>query len=76
MRTRTASPSWMARPAFKNSPDDRTLDLLHRVLDIVWGNLIVCDPTAGGGSIPFEALRRGLSVAANDLNPVAAATKL
>ena len=30
------------------------------------------DPTAGGGSVPFEALRLGLSVRANDLNSVAA----
>ena len=34
--------------------------------------LTVLDPTAGGGSIPFEALRLGVSVHANDLNPVAA----
>lgn len=32
----------------------------------------VLDPTAGGGSIPFEALRLGHNVIANDLNPVAA----
>ena len=32
----------------------------------------ILDPTAGGGSIPFEASRIGLSVAANDLNSVAA----
>lgn len=32
----------------------------------------VLDPTAGGGSIPFETLRLGLSTIANDLNPVAA----
>lgn len=31
----------------------------------------VLDPTAGGGSIPFEALRLGLATQANDLNPVA-----
>ncbi|MBH8599046.1 DUF1156 domain-containing protein [Thermoactinomyces sp. CICC 10523] len=31
----------------------------------------VFDPTAGGGSIPFEALRLGYKVIANDLNPVA-----
>ena len=31
----------------------------------------VLDPTAGGGSIPFEVLRLGLSAYANDLNPVA-----
>lgn len=30
------------------------------------------DPTAGGGSIPFEAIRLGLDTFANDLNPVAA----
>lgn len=32
----------------------------------------VLDPTAGGGSIPFEAVRIGLPTFANDLNPVAA----
>lgn len=32
---------------------------------------IVLDPTAGGGSIPFETLRLGLNAIANDLNPVA-----
>ncbi len=30
------------------------------------------DPTAGGGSIPFETLRLGFNCFANDLNPVAA----
>ncbi|MBF7084130.1 DUF1156 domain-containing protein [Desulfallas sp. Bu1-1] len=35
-------------------------------------NITVLDPTAGGGSIPFEALRLGYNVIANDLNPVAA----
>ncbi len=29
------------------------------------------DPTAGGGSIPFEALRLGLQAFGNDINPVA-----
>lgn len=29
------------------------------------------DPTAGGGSIPFEALRLGLTAFSNDINPVA-----
>ena len=32
----------------------------------------VLDPTAGGGSIPFEAMRLGTEATANDLNPVAA----
>ena len=31
----------------------------------------VLDPTAGGGSIPFEAGRLGCTAVANDLNPVA-----
>ncbi len=32
----------------------------------------VLDPTAGGGSVPFEAVRLGATALANDLNPVAA----
>ena len=46
--------------------------------DKVWlaENLLVeasvLDPTAGGGSVPFEAVRMGLKTSANDLNPVAA----
>lgn len=33
---------------------------------------VVLDPTAGGGSIPFESVRLRLTTLANDLNPVAA----
>lgn len=33
---------------------------------------LVLDPTAGGGSIPFEAVRLGSDTVSNDLNPVAA----
>jgi adenine-specific DNA methylase len=32
---------------------------------------VLLDPTAGGGSIPFEAARLGLACHANELNPVA-----
>jgi len=32
---------------------------------------VVLDPTSGGGSIPFEAMRLGHRVIANELNPVA-----
>lgn len=35
-------------------------------------SFVVLDPTAGGGSIPFEAGRLGAGAVANDLNPVAA----
>jgi len=58
------------------SPDD--LALLEKLLGLVWGegtslrDIVILDPFAGGGSIPFEALRYGLSVMANELNPVAA----
>lgn len=34
-------------------------------------NITILDPTSGGGSIPFEALRLGHNVIANELNPVA-----
>jgi len=33
--------------------------------------ICVLDPTAGGGSIPFESARLGLNTVANDLNPIA-----
>ena len=33
---------------------------------------VLLDPTAGGGSIPFESTRLGVGTVANDLNPVAA----
>ena len=36
-----------------------------------FSDITVLDPTAGGGSIPFEAERLGCHVIANDLNPVA-----
>ncbi|WP_288928377.1 DUF1156 domain-containing protein [uncultured Maritimibacter sp.] len=45
--------------AYANSPEYRPT------------GLTVLDATAGGGSIPFEALRLGHTVVANELNPVA-----
>jgi putative DNA methylase len=45
--------------AFTNSPQPTT------------SAKVVLDPTSGGGSIPFEALRLGHKVIANELNPVA-----
>ncbi len=61
------------RQAYKNSPDARDLNLLHDVLQRVWNGVpTLLDPTAGGGSIPYEAARYRLPAHANDLNPVAA----
>ena len=62
------------KPAFKNNPSTEHVILLHEILEHTWGhhpNLL--DPTAGGGSIPFEAVRYRLSTFAGDLNAVAAA---
>lgn len=62
------------KQAFKNSPSPVDLHLLHRILEHTWGELpTVTDPTAGGGTIPYEAARYGLPATANDLNAVAAA---
>ncbi|MFP4532297.1 MAG: DUF1156 domain-containing protein, partial [Desulfobacterales bacterium] len=46
--------------AFQNAPNTE-----------VQKEKVILDPTAGGGSIPFEALRLGYKVIANELNPVA-----
>ncbi|MBT4326949.1 MAG: DUF1156 domain-containing protein, partial [Candidatus Nitrosopelagicus sp.] len=59
--------------AFKHTPTDSELEWLHTELKKVWGGKLptVMDPMAGGGSIPFEAMRLGLPVISSDLNPIA-----
>lgn len=59
--------------AFTVSPKEEQLEQLYDLLEWTWGcrEITFCDPMSGGGSIPFEALRYGLSVHANELNPVA-----
>lgn len=54
--------------AFKHSPTGEELDEL---LGKDRGQKTVLDVTAGGGAIPFEAARLGLTSIGNDLNPVA-----
>ena len=62
------------KQAFKNSPTYMHIMLLHKILRHTWGDLpSLLDPTAGGGSIPFESIRYRLPTTANDLNSVAAA---
>ena len=56
--------------AFSYAPTEVEKDWLAK--NLAAKPVAVLDPTAGGGSIPFEALRLGLSTYANDLNPVAA----
>ena len=57
--------------AFGYSPDQSDLKWLRSAVGNQLENFIVLDPTAGGGSIPFESIRLGFSAVANDLNPVA-----
>lgn len=47
-------------------------DAIASQLQAEKAEFLVLDPTAGGGSIPFEGARLGLTTLANDLNPVAA----
>ena len=55
--------------AFGYVPDEEDRQWID---DNTTGNEVVLDPTAGGGSIPFESIRLGLDSLSNDLNPVAA----
>jgi adenine-specific DNA methylase len=51
---------------------ERDLSLAHSAATRVWGEEpVILDPMAGGGSIPFEAVRLGFAVRANEYNPVA-----
>jgi len=63
--------SW--EKSFKHTPSWTELSHFHTLLKEFWGvdRPLVVDPMAGGGSIPFEAMRLGLPVVAGDLNPVA-----
>ena len=54
--------------AFGYTPDEADKEWLVENLP---NGVNVLDPTAGGGSVPFEAVRMGLKTLANDLNPVA-----
>ena len=68
--------------AFTVNPTPEDLAILEELLISTWdrhsdrleslSHIVVLDPFAGGGSIPFEAHRYGLSTIANELNPVAA----
>jgi adenine-specific DNA methylase len=59
--------------AFTYNPSEEQLEHLYDLLEWTWGSreITFCDPMSGGGSIPFEALRFGLTVHSNELNPVA-----
>ncbi|HJQ96445.1 MAG TPA: DUF1156 domain-containing protein, partial [Acidimicrobiia bacterium] len=81
LRTRAARESGQRIPnpytykqAYKNRPTTSDLQLLIEVLVSAWGRVpVVVDPTAGGGSIPYQAIRYGLPSHATDLNSIATA---
>ncbi len=56
--------------AFRHTLTEEDRGFIQGLLDSEKPSIL--DPTAGGGSIPFEAARLGLPTLANDLNPVAA----
>jgi putative DNA methylase len=58
--------------AFTYLPDTNDRAAVKRgLLKLGLAEVTVLDPTAGGGSIPFESVRLGFSTIGNDLNPVA-----
>jgi putative DNA methylase len=67
------SSPYNAPRAFTVNPDPDDLRIMGDLLEYTWGSreVSVMDVTAGGGSIPFEALRYGFTTYANELNPVA-----
>jgi adenine-specific DNA methylase len=58
---------------WESSTDKQLLNTARMLLEAAWPEspLLVVDPFAGIGSIPFEALRLGAEAFAGDLNPVA-----
>jgi len=64
--------------AFTRSPQPQEIERIRRLHALRIGSNstvapVVLDSFAGGGSIPFEAMRLGCDAIANELNPVASA---
>lgn len=61
---------------YKTPPSPEHIKQVHDLCEQTWGTRTptAVDAFAGGGSIPFEAVRYGLNVLASDLNPVAVVT--
>jgi adenine-specific DNA methylase len=57
---------------FYTDPDRvRVNEIMSKLIGKAVNEIIVCDPMAGGGSIPLEALRLGFKTIAVEYNPVA-----
>ncbi len=60
---------------YQQTPSHPVVEEVHERCERTWGdNYQVIDAFAGGGSIPFEAVRYGIPTIASDLNPVAVTT--
>ncbi len=71
--TRFAGDAYSYRRAFTYVPTDSDREwMAFESSRLGLDQPVVLDPTAGGGSIPFEAVRLGHEALSNDLNPVAA----
>jgi len=64
---------YTASRAYTLTPSHDILETVGNLLEHTWNQrtLSLLDPFAGGGSIPFEALRYRFQTYANELNPVA-----
>ncbi|MYK32343.1 MAG: DUF1156 domain-containing protein [Boseongicola sp. SB0670_bin_30] len=58
--------------AFRYTPDKEDKKWAELAKGSSFEDVSILDPTAGGGSIPFEAGRLGFATISNDLNPVSA----
>ncbi len=68
------SDGYSYKRAYKYTPPESVVRDVRERIGSLWGqeDMVVLDPMAGGGSIPFEAMRYGFDTYANELNPVAA----
>jgi adenine-specific DNA methylase len=57
----------------QRTPSSAELEEMHSIIRDYWGGEAptIIDPTAGGGTIPLEALRYDFPTISNELNPVA-----
>ena len=67
---RVSNPYGYAR-AFSYCLEPKDVAWLQGNIERELSTVRISDPTAGGGSIPFETVRLGLGSVANDLNPIA-----
>ena len=69
---RFEGPAYSYPRAFGYTPSAEDKDWMDAMLDRPIRDVVVVDPTSGGGAVPFETMRVGAKSFANDLNPVAA----